>query len=136
MRVTTLIIIVALVGGGLWFAKEKGYLDKAAQRAEQAADSFKAHRAKADKKYQEMSYDEALKEYHTAIEKEPAHADVPFALMRIAECHVELSKKGDPQVELKKAKEYYTRIVDEYPNHKIIPQIKKSLEKVESMGGW
>ena len=123
MRVTTLVIIIALIGGGLWYAKKAGYLGKV-QSATQ--DSFEAHLAKGKGLYQVTKYDEAIEELNKAIAASPTHEDMPRALRCLGDCHKE---KREPQ----KAVEIYERIIKDYPDDKMRGDVEKAIEKVKAL---
>ena len=123
MRVSTIIIIIIVVLGGLWFANKKGYFKK----AEEAADTFEGHYGKGLKHYQKMRYEEAIEEFQIAMEKDPKHAEMPTLLRRLGD-----SYKDNRQPD--KAIETYEKLIAEYPEHKIIPDTKNALEKVKALG--
>ena len=134
MRLVTLIIIAAIIVGGVLYAKKAGWLDKAAQQAQEAGDSFTAHRSKGGKHFLAMEYDEAIEEYQAAIDKEPNHPDVPEVMMRIARSHEQLSKKGNKEEELKNAMDCYKALLEKYPDHSSVAQAKKNMEVIEVTG--
>ena len=124
MRLSTFIIIVIIVGGGLFFAWKKGYIGKAEKAVE---DSFSVHLAKGKRLYNSMKYDEAITELEKAIAVAPDHPDMPRALRCLGDCYKE---KRDP----KKAIEIYERIVKDYPGDPMIGNVEQAIEKVKALG--
>ncbi len=122
MRVTTLLIIVAIVGGGIFYAWKQGYIGAAKENVQK---SFDTHFAAGQGLYHGEDYEAAIKELEAAISLEPGHVLVPDALMRIGDCH-------KTQKRFAKALEYYQRVVKEYPNFKNRGQVEKSIEQVKS----
>jgi tetratricopeptide (TPR) repeat protein len=124
MRVTTLIIIIALVGGGLYYAWKNGYIGKAESTVDQ---SFDVHFGKGQSLYQVSKYEDALKELEKAVALDPKHAQAPDARVRIGDCYKELKQ---PQ----KAVETYEAVLKDFPNYKMRGQVEQSIEKVKSLG--
>ena len=123
MRVTTLIIIIAIIVGGLWYANKEGYIGK----AKETADSFDAHYAAGTKLYNDMKYDEAIAEYEKAMARDSNNVQTPILMRRLGDCYKE---KGDS----KKAISIYEDLCEKYPDHKIVPDTKNAIEKVRSLG--
>jgi len=68
MKVTTLVLIIALVGAGYYVAKKKGYIG-GAQRAVET--SFGVHHSKGEALYQAGKYEEAIAELAEAVKLDP-----------------------------------------------------------------
>ena len=128
MRVTTLIIIIAIIAAGLWYANETGYFKK----AEEAADSFEAHYSKGIKLYQQEQYEEAIKEFDAAVAANPTHEQAPNAERRRADCTRELGKT-DPE-KIKEAIALYEAWIEKYPDHKMAANTRTILEKTRELG--
>lgn len=123
MRVTTLIIVIAIVAGGAYFAWKKGYLGQAQQAAEQ---SFDVHFSKGQTLFQGMKYDEAIQEFQKALTLQPNHPQAPDALLRMGDCYRDM-KQTD------KAIETYEKIIKEYPDYKARGIVEKAIEKLKGM---
>ena len=76
-----------------------------------------------------MKYDEAIPELEKAIEAAPDHPDMPRALRCLGDCYKE---KHEPE----KAVEIYERIVKDYPNDRMIGDVKQAIEKVKALGHY
>lgn len=121
MRVTRLIIVIAIIGGGLWYANKHGYLD----RFKESADSFEAHLAKGKGLYQVQKYDAAIAELEKAMQADPTHKDMPRAMRCLGDCYKE---KREPR----KAVEIYEDILKKYPDDKMRGDVEKAIEKVKA----
>ncbi len=71
MRLVPLLIIIALIGGGAYYAYDKGYFAKAGEAAE---NSFGVNFGRGTKLYGEMKYEEAIASFKKAHGLEPEKA--------------------------------------------------------------
>lgn len=126
MRVTTLIIIIVIIGGVAFWAHKAGYFGKA-QTAVQ--DSFTSHYEVGQQKYRTMDYTGAIQELEAAIKAGPDHPEVPSALYRIGDCYREMKQNA-------KAIEVYQKVIQDYPDFKMRGQVEQSIEKTRTLGGF
>ena len=125
MRILTLLVLIVLIAGGLWYANKEGWFEKAEERA----DTFGAHYAKGVKAYQEMHYDDAIQSFRTALSKTDEAGDRPMCLRKLGDSYREKEMYAE-------AMETYQKVVDEYPDHKIVGDTLSAMEKVRSFGNF
>ena len=124
MRLLTLVIIIAIIVGGLYYAHQKGYIGKAGQAVES---SFTLHFSRGQKLYNQMKYEEAIAELERAYELEPNHTKAPDALRRIGDCYKELKKPDD-------AIASYERCIEKFPDYHLRGDVEKAIELVKALG--
>ena len=124
MRLTTLIILIILIGGAAFIAYKKGYFQKAGEAVES---SFSVHLAKGKSLYQRTEYEAAIQELEKAIAANPNHEDVPRAMRCMGDCYKELRQP-------EKAVAIYKEIIEKYPDDRMRGDVEKAIEKVEQLG--
>ena len=124
MRLTTLIILIVLIGGALFIAHKKGYFKKAGEAVES---SFSVHLAKGKALYQQTKYEEAIAELEKAIEVNPNHENMPRAMRCMGDCYKELRQP-------EQAVAIYKEIIEKYPDDRMRGDVEKAIDKVEALG--
>ena len=124
MRLTTLIILIVLIGGAAFIAYKKGYFKKAGEAVE---GSFSVRLAKGKTLYQQTKYEEAIAELEKAIEVDPNHEDMPRAMRCMGDCYKELRQP-------EQAVAIYKEIIEKYPDDRMRGDVEKAIEKVETLG--
>lgn len=133
MRVSTIIIIIALIVGAYFAAKHFGYIG-AGEKA--VTESFTAHYQKGQGLYSQSKYEDSIKSLEHALELDPDHDDAPTCMARIGDCYKEIGMRDRNNEMYKKAVEYYKKTCDTYPNSDIVGRVKQSEEKTRALGGW
>ena len=123
MRLSTLIIVLVIVVGGIAFAWKEGYFGKA---QEAASNSFSVHYSKGQSLYLTAKYEGAIPEFQRALELDPKDPEAPTALARVGDCYKELKQYS-------KAVEMYDRVLNEYPDYKMRPMVEQSREKIKGL---
>jgi tetratricopeptide (TPR) repeat protein len=124
MRVTTLVIIIVVLGAVAFWAKQAGYLGEAKAVV---TDSFASHYNAGNAKYQTQKYQEAIQDFERALQLSPQDENAPAAVVRMGDCYRELGQKD-------KAIECYQKVLDEYPNFKLRGQVEQTIEKTRALG--
>ena len=123
MRIVTLLVLIALIAGGPGCASKEIWCSKAPD----IADTFETHYAKGIKAYQDMRYDAAIESFKTALSKNHETGDRPLCLRRLGDCYKEKRMYAE-------ALRTYQKLIDEYPDHKLAPDTRSTVEKVQSLG--
>jgi len=123
MRIVTLLVLIALIAGGIWYANQAGWFEK----AEETGDTFEAHYARGLKEYNDTQYDAAIESFKTALARTDEAGDRPMCLRRLGDCYKEKGMYAE-------AIETYEKVIAEYPDHKIVPNTKNAIEMVRGLG--
>jgi tetratricopeptide (TPR) repeat protein len=123
MRVSTLVIVLAVLGGIGYFIWKGGYIDK--MQAD-TKNTFSYHYNAGQSLYQTSKYDEAIKEFEAALAINAKDSEAPNAIVRMGDCYKE---KKEPA----KALECYERCLKEFPDYKLRGQVEQSIEKVKAL---
>lgn len=118
MRVSTVVIILLIIGAAVWFAHKKGYIGQAQREVQQ---SFETHFEAGQGLYQTTKYKEAIQEFQTAIDLEPENPKAADALFRIGHCYRDSGDKA-------KAMETYKKVIATYPNSPNRGMVEKAME--------
>ncbi len=123
MRVSTLVVVLAVLGGIGYFIWKGGYVGKMQADTQ---NTFSYHYNKGQTLYQGSQYDEAIKEFEAALAINAKDPEAPNALVRMGDCYKE---KKQPE----KAIECYERCIKEHPDFKLRGQVEQSIEKVKAL---
>ena len=132
MRVVTLLIILAIIGGVIYVGHTQGWWKK----GEAAADSFTAHFQKGSSLYQTEKYAEAVEAMKKALEVEPDHPNAVKAMARLGDIFRDWGMAAKESDKTKKAIEWYDKAIKAYPDADIIGRVKQSKLKTEELGGF
>ena len=123
MRVSTLVVVIALIAGLGYYLSKTGTLDKMRKDAD---NSFGVHYAKGQGSFNASKYEEAIKEFEKALALSAADSDAPVASMRIGDCYKELKQN-------EKAIDAYQKCIKDYPNFRQRGQIEQTIEKIKGL---
>lgn len=133
MRVSTILILLVIIGGLAYVGHTKGWFKKGEGAVE---NSFSAHYQKGQGLYSQEEYEGGIEELKKALELDPKHDDAPECMARIGDCYKELGlAKKDPEM-TKKAIEYYDKTIKTYPESDIKGRVEQSKIKTQELGHW
>jgi len=129
MRISTIVILLVLIGGGLFVANKMGYIGQAGEAVE---NSFTTHFQKGQAQFSQSKYKEAIAELERALALDNQHDKAPECMKRIADCYREMGA-ADSAMNAR-AVEWYQKTAETYPDSDVAGRARQEAEKTAALG--